>query len=548
MESVLAKFNEADYTCTGVISNDVIYRVLESGGIQKQQVDDLITMADAGDTGSVNYERLLCFVWKSGATLAMWSYDDLVWSRTLSPKQVVSQMVVGPYSAFILLEDGTPWRIGPTSCDDETPLPEPQKLTKLLDACGGGIRQLGIDYMTLFALTSTEVWAESRPGEDTTCWVGAAKLLCCSPDNDNDDDEASWDGPRKAIRLCGKDVTSIHGNQNWGVAIPSNGPSLLYALSSGLLETLQLDELGNLSDDSSFVFLELDFGGPQVKKAVVSDTSEAAFLLDDGRVACIGASAAVELNGRTLTVPCLPELEDIQDITSDARVAMDSSGLLYKIDEKFIKVLLEEGGSALRLCGSAAVVEPAGAAAAAAAGEEIYAIGDRLALRWAAGLDSAGHVQQGRYFTAGYFRGGQAPSLGYEAACDRAQLKPGANLLAYLFGRDRDIRGGEHELPDGMDLERLEYSLKNDGYQIDSAPGLWDEEHFLYRFAESCEAGEAAVRLMIQQGASPEMMEDAVAYAVEIGDLETLGKLKAAGCSVSDDQLAECRRQADDEE
>mmetsp|Transcript_80498 Transcript_80498/g.209236 ORF Transcript_80498/g.209236 Transcript_80498/m.209236 type:complete len:257 (+) Transcript_80498:1338-2108(+) len=190
----------------------------------------------------------------------------------------------------------------------------------------------------------------------------------------------------------------------------------------------------------------------------------------------------------------------------------------------------------------------AGAAAAAAAGEEIYAIGDRLALRWAAGLDSAGHVQQGRYFTAGYFRGGQAPSLGYEAACDRAQLKPGANLLAYLFGRDRDIRGGEHELPDGMDLERLEYSLKNDGYQIDSAPGLWDEEHFLYRFAESCEAGEAAVRLMIQQGASPEMMEDAVAYAVEIGDLETLGKLKAAGCSVSDDQLAECRRQADDEE
>eukprot|EP00927_Polykrikos_kofoidii_P037159 TRINITY_DN31335_c0_g1_i1.p1 TRINITY_DN31335_c0_g1~~TRINITY_DN31335_c0_g1_i1.p1 ORF type:complete len:565 (-),score=58.77 TRINITY_DN31335_c0_g1_i1:140-1639(-) len=466
-------------------------------------------------------------------TLGMWK-ESLVWQYSLQPSQRVSQMIVGPYSAFMLLDDGTPWRIGPVSCDDDSPLAEPQKLTALHNACGGRVLRLGLDYLTLFAVAgSGDVWAESRPGEESSCWLTAAMFLCEGDSDTCDGSDADDDRdnrPRKAVRLSGKNVIDITGSQNVGIVVTSTGPSLLYCSrdTSGQWEL----------ECPTCMLLQLDFGDDRrVMKAVMdyAPPSGPFFVLDDGSVAHIDPYD-VKLAGDVVSVPVLPDLEEIINLSFDGSVAIDRSGMLWRTDKPGVRII-NQGACAERLCGLAVAVAVPGDR------EEPHLLGDYLALPWDAmgPVGALGFVGKTRYdYTIGYVYDGKLP----EGAPEYEVLTPGANLLACLFGCDKDIRLGENKLPGGIDLERMKNMLQDWGYPTEYAPDCasgYGIDNFLYAFASMGVDGcRAAVRLLLDSGVGEEAVNAAVGKCVEDGDKDTLAILRDEGCLVSDEQWSKC--------
>lgn len=463
-------------------------------------------------------------------TLAVWVAGAFAWSfrlSTLAPKQVVRQVVAGPYTAFFLLEDGTPMRCGPTSCDDTAPLAEPQPLSHLMDACGSRITSLGINYMDLFAVTDQDdVWVDSRPGEGSSCWMSSSRFLCEESDADDWDDER----PQKAVKLCGKQVVGVYGNQNYGVVQAASGEAWVFAaLDFWRSESEQMDE-------HAHALLRLDVDGRKVQKVAVDDVGTAILLLEGGKVAAINRYSGadgdeVQRQGDTLKVQCIPDIDRIVDISSDTLWAIDDSGKLYNLDNPKQRFCVAGGGRASEFRGYALVVDD----------KSLHVIwrGGQLARRWADGCGRALTVASGRYYDIAVFCGGSVPEMA-PSELGETGFEVGADFLAYLFDRPCDITGDETE---GVNVERLERLLTSGKYDLSELPKLLDEckfYGFLEKHVNRGESGCAAAKLFIEHGLPKQVVEDAVAQCVDDGDEDLLGKLKAIGCQVTQEHECEC--------
>lgn len=586
-------FRDWDKNKAGVICADhlkAILRKLEPS-FSEPELAKLLEVFDSTKSGMIEYEEFLDFLFSDlaaasqpPAAIVMWGYDSIVKTYRISMRQQVVQVLVGPYTAFMLLSDGNCCRIGPTSCDDEEPLAAPQPLPAIRKSVGGPISRLGIDYMTLYAICadSQEVWLEDRPGEDTVCGVGAAHLLMeekaeegeeTDPEEDPEERMKSSlrrtpsahtrnkmkslfdaeEGPQRATQICGRGVVDLLGDQLWGIAASSSvGKSMLYAgaharspdVLGRFLEVPNPSAAGESilwadSQDGPQKFLvELDVGAgssPVRKIAIVSCAEGALLLLEDGSVAALGtlAGAPARLVEGRLAVPLLPELTCIVDISADGTVLLDRAGLLWRLMGRGRASQLPIVGAEKvdRLCGDVAVV------AAGDGCEDAYALGSTAAATWATGLTSMSYANSGRLFGVCHVAGATPAIAAITGLCVAeeqadAHVSAGANTLARICGRPM--------LPEeGCDIGRLE-SLLADGCSPNSivpesgCPLLF---HFAERAADQ-EAGMAeAAATLVKRGADH---AEAVHIATGNGDAATLKALRSAGCDVSDAAIAKC--------